>query len=136
MRRMSNKNKKIKINTNIGTKDIKRVRQVINEIYLDGKIEQYIIDIIFATRQPKEYGLPELEQLIAFGASPRASIYLALVAKTHAFLRNRGYVTPEDVRAIGMDVMRHRILVTYEAEAEEITSEEIIKDVLNKIEVP
>ncbi len=103
---------------------------------MDEKVERYIIDIVFATRNPKEYGLEELHDLIAYGASPRASIYLCQAAKAHAFLRRRGYVIPEDVRSIGMDVLRHRIIVTYEAEAEEVTSEDVVRKVLNKIEVP
>lgn len=111
-------------------------RSLVSEVYIDEKVERYIVDIVFATRNPKEYGLDELQDLIAFGASPRASIYLHLASKAHAFLRHRGYVTPEDVRSIGMDVLRHRILVTYEAEAEEITAEEVVRKVLNKIEVP
>jgi len=111
-------------------------RSLVSDVYIDEKVERYIIDIVFATRNPKEYGLEDLQDLIAFGASPRASIYLHLASKAHAFLRRRGYVTPEDVRSIGMDVLRHRILVTYEAEAEEITSEDVVRKVLNKIEVP
>ncbi|MBN2415001.1 MoxR family ATPase [bacterium] len=116
--------------------DIIKARAVVEEIYVDPKIEQYIIDIVFATRNPASYGLEDLEDLISFGASPRASINLVKAARAHAFLRNRGYVTPEDVRAIGMDVLRHRILVTYEAEAEEVTPEDVVRKVLNKIEVP
>ncbi|MFQ5603051.1 MAG: AAA family ATPase [bacterium] len=111
-------------------------RALVNEVYMDEKVERYILDIVFATRNPKEYGLEELQDLVAFGASPRASIYLNQAAKAHAFLRRRGYVTPEDVRSIGMDVLRHRIIVTYEAEAEEMTSEDVVRNVLNKIEVP
>jgi len=117
-------------------KDIVAARSLVNEVYIDEKVERYIIDIVFATRNPKEYGLDDLQPLIAFGASPRASINLHIAAKAHAFLRRRGYVTPEDVRAIGLDVLRHRILVTYEAEAEEVTSEDVVRKVLNKIEVP
>lgn len=117
-------------------KDIVAARSLVNEVYMDEKVERYIVDIVFATRQPKEYGLDELEDLIAYGASPRASIYLNQAAKAHAFLRRRGYVIPEDVRAIGMDVLRHRIIVTYEAEAEEVTPEDVVRKVLNKIEVP
>jgi len=117
-------------------KDIINARQVVEEIYIDPKIEQYIVDIVFASRDPKKYGLDDLKDLIAFGASPRASINLAKAAKAHAFMRHRGYVTPEDVRAIGMDVLRHRLIVTYEAEAEEITTEDVVRKVLNKIEVP
>jgi MoxR-like ATPase len=116
--------------------DILKARRVVHEVYIDPKIENYIVDIVFATRKPKEYGLDELEELIAYGASPRASIYLSMAAKAHAFLRRRGYVTPEDVRSIGMDVLRHRIIITYEAEAEEINPEDVVRKVLNKIEVP
>ena len=116
--------------------DIIKARNVVEEIYIDPKIEQYIIDIVFATRNPKDYGLEDMADLIAYGASPRASIYLAKTAKAHAFLKRRGYVTPEDVRAIGMDVLRHRVIVTYEAEAEELSSEDVVRKVLNKIEVP
>lgn len=116
--------------------DIIRARQVVREVYMDEKIEQYIIDIVFATRNPGDYGLSQFEGLIAFGGSPRASINLALAAKAYAFIKRRGYVIPEDIRAICKDVMRHRIGVTYEAEAENITSEHIIDEILNKIEVP
>jgi len=116
--------------------DIRRARQVVTEVYIDEKIERYIIDLVFATREPAKYGLQELEDLIQFGASPRASIFLAQAAKAHAFLRGRGYVTPEDVRSIGLDVMRHRIILTYEAEAEEKTTEYVIAQVLSRIEVP
>jgi len=116
--------------------DIVRARSVVSEVYMDEKVENYIVDIVFATREPKKFGLDDLENLIQFGASPRASIYLAQAAKAHAFLRGRGYVTPEDVRSIGPDVLRHRVLLTYEAEAEEKTQEDIVRMVLNKIEVP
>ncbi len=116
--------------------DIVRARGVVSEVYMDEKVENYIVDIVFATREPKKFGLDDLENLIQFGASPRASIYLAQAAKAHAFLRGRGYVTPEDVRSIGLDVLRHRVLLTYEAEAEEKTQEDIVRMVLNKIEVP
>ena len=116
--------------------EIISARSLVSEVYIDEKVENYIVDIVFATRNPKEYGLDELQDLIAFGASPRASIFLHQAAKAHAFLRRRGYVTPEDVRSIGMDVLRHRVLLTYEAEAEELTSEDVVRKVLNKIEVP
>ncbi|NUM76501.1 MoxR family ATPase [candidate division KSB1 bacterium] len=116
--------------------DIVRARNVVSEVYVDEKVERYIIDLVFATREPGKYGLKELDDLIQFGASPRASIFLAQAAKAHAFLRGRGYVTPEDVRSIGLDVMRHRIILTYEAEAEERTSEYVIAQVLSRIEVP
>jgi len=116
--------------------DIVRARNVVKEVYIDEKIEKYIVDIVFATREPEKYGLTELKDLINYGASPRASIFLSMAAKAHAFLRRRGYVTPEDVRAIGMDVMRHRIILSYEAEAEEVGSEDVIRKVLNRVEVP
>ncbi len=126
----------IAVNSAVSPKDILKARQVVNEVYMDEKIDRYIVDIVFATRNPGEYGLNDLTSLIAFGASPRASINLKLAAKAHAFLRRRGYVTPEDVKAIGMDVLRHRVIVTYEAEAEEATSEDVVRRVLNQIEVP
>ena len=135
MRRMTKK--KIPVATPVvKPADIVKARSVVQEVYIDPKIENYIVDIVFATRQPKDYGLDDLGDLIAYGASPRASIYLSMASKAHAFLRRRGYVTPEDVRSIGMDVLRHRIIVTYEAEAEEVTSEDVVRKVLNKIEVP
>ncbi|HTY60580.1 MAG TPA: MoxR family ATPase [Bacteroidota bacterium] len=116
--------------------DIIRARGVIGEIYMDEKIEKYILDIVFATRNPKQYNLGNLTQLISYGASPRASINLALGAKAYAFIKRRGYVIPEDVRAVSLDVLRHRVAVTYEAEAEEVTPEQVVQEVLNKIEVP
>jgi len=115
---------------------IMRARAVVGEIYMDEKIEKYILDIVFATRTPKQYNLGNLAQLISYGASPRASINLALGAKAFAFIKRRGYVIPEDVRAVSLDVLRHRVAVTYEAEAEEVSSEQIVQEVLNKIEVP
>ena len=126
----------IPINAVISTEDIIRARKLVNEVYVDDKIERYILDIVFASRNPKDYGLDELTGLISYGGSPRASINLAMGARAMAFIRRRGYVIPEDVRSICMDVMRHRIAVTYEAEAEDITSESIISKILNKIEVP
>ncbi|MCW8848413.1 MAG: MoxR family ATPase [Melioribacteraceae bacterium] len=111
-------------------------RKLIHDIYVDEKIEKYILDIVFATRNPEEFGLGNLTNLISYGASPRATINLALAARASAFIKRRGYVVPEDVRSICMDVLRHRIAVTYEAEAEEITSENLIEDILNKVEVP
>jgi MoxR-like ATPase len=103
---------------------------------MDEKIEQYIVDIVFATRNPEDYGLGHLKQLISFGGSPRASISMAIAAKAYAFLHRRGYVIPEDVRAVCFDVLRHRIGLTYEAEAENINQEQIITEILNKVEVP
>ncbi len=120
----------------ISPQDILKARNLVQEIYVDDKIDRYILDIVFATRNPKEYGLPNLTDLISYGASPRATIYLALGARAMAFIKRRGYVIPEDVRNICYDVLRHRVAVTYEAEAEEITSETIIQEILNKIEVP
>jgi MoxR-like ATPase len=120
----------------VSTKDIIKARGVMGEIYMDEKIERYILDIVFATRNPKEYGIPGIAQLISYGASPRATINLALGAKAYAFIKRRGYVIPEDVRAVSFDVLRHRVAVTYEAEAEEVTSENIVQEILNKIEVP
>lgn len=125
-----------KINAVISPEDILRARQLVHEVYMDEKIEKYILDIVFATRSPKDFGLDELTDLISYGASPRASINLAMGARAMAFVRRRGYVIPEDVRSICMDVLRHRIAVTYEAEAEDITSETIITKILNKVEVP
>ena len=120
----------------VSTKDIISARGVMGEIYMDEKIERYILEIVFATRNPKEYGIPGIAQLISYGASPRATINLALGAKAYAFIKRRGYVIPEDVRAVSLDVLRHRVAVTYEAEAEEVTSENIVQEILNKIEVP
>jgi len=119
----------------ISPEDILKARKVVQEVYIDQKVKEYIVNIVMATRNPDEYGL-KLKDLIAYGASPRATIYLNLAGKAHAFLRGRGYVTPEDVKSIGMDVLRHRIIVTYEAEAEEVTSEHIVKQVFDHIEVP
>jgi MoxR-like ATPase len=116
--------------------DIVRARSVMRHIYVDEKVKEYIVNVVFATREPSRYGLPGLSDLIAFGASPRATIYLNLAAKAHAFLKGRGYITPEDVKAIGADVLRHRILLTYEAEAEEMTSDDIVQKVFDAVEVP
>ena len=124
------------VNPVISIDDILRARNIVHEVYIDDKIEKYILDIVFATRAPQQFDLGKLTDLISYGASPRASINLALGAKAMAFLKRRGYVIPEDVRAICSDVLRHRIAVTYEAEAEEITSETIISEILNKLEVP
>ena len=120
----------------VSTKEILRARASMQEIYMDEKIERYILDIVFATRNPKDAQLPNLANLISYGASPRASISLALASKAFAFIKRRGYVIPEDVRAVCLDVLRHRIGVTYEAEAEEVTSETIVQEILNKVEVP
>jgi MoxR-like ATPase len=120
----------------ISTEEILEARQVVRQVYMDEKIERYIIDIVFATRFPQEYGLKDLKEMISFGGSPRASINLALAARSYAFIKRRGFVIPEDVRAVCHDVMRHRIGLSYEAEANNLTSEEIISEILNAIEVP
>ena len=120
----------------VGVEEILNARQVVEKVYLDEKIEQYIADIVFATRFPERYSLGELKDLITFGGSPRASINLAKASRAYAFIHHRGYVVPEDVRAVAYDVLRHRIGLSYEAEATNITSEEIIEKVLNKVEVP
>jgi len=125
-----------KINPVVTPEDIMRARHLVREVYMDEKIEQYILDIVFATRFPDEYKLPKLKPLINYGASPRASISLALAAKAYAFIKRRGYVIPEDIRAVCHDVMRHRIGITYEAEAENINSEHILNEILNVVEVP
>ena len=116
--------------------EILRARKAVELVYMDSQVERYIVDLVFATREPASYGLDDLTELVAFGGSPRASICLAKTARAHAFLRHRGYVTPEDVRSVAMDVLRHRVLITYEAEAEEVTSEDVVTQILNSIEVP
>ncbi len=127
---------KIEITPALDKEDIFELRKLVNQIYIDEKVKDYILDIVFATRFPEQCRLEQLKPLIAYGASPRASIMLTVAAKTHAFLRGRGYATPEDVKQIGMDVLRHRLIVTYEAEAEEMTSEKIITQIFDQIEVP
>ena len=124
------------VNPVVSVAQILKAREVANEVYMDEKIEKYILDIIFATRYPEKYNLSKLKDLISFGASPRGSINLAKAAKCYAFIKRRGYVIPEDVRAVVYDVLRHRIGITYEAEAENITSVDIINDIINEIEVP
>jgi MoxR-like ATPase len=115
--------------------DILRVREVVKEVYMDDRIKDYIVQLVFATRKPQEFKL-DLKDLIQFGASPRATIYLAQAARAHAFIKGRGYVTPEDIKAIGMDVLRHRIILTYEAEAEELTTESVISRIFDAVQVP
>jgi MoxR-like ATPase len=127
---------KIEIKPVLRKEEILDARKIVREVYLDEKIDRYIVDIVFATRYPEEHGLRRLKEMISFGASPRASINLALAARSYAFIKRRGYVIPEDVRAVCFDVMRHRIGLSYEAEANNLTSEEIISEILNKIEVP
>ena len=133
--RMAVTNKKFDIKPVVRLADIAEVRSIVDEIYIDDKIKDYIVNIVCATRDPKKYGL-DLGNFISYGASPRATIYLTLAAKAHAFIQQRGYVTPQDVKSIGPDVLRHRIIVSYEAEAEDKTSEDIIKTVFDNIEVP
>ncbi len=120
----------------VSTQSILDARNVVREVYIDEKIGKYIVDIVFATRFPEQYGMADLKEMIGFGASPRASINLALAARAYAFIRRRGYVIPEDIRAVCHDVLRHRIGLTYEAEANNLTTEEIISEILNKVEVP
>jgi MoxR-like ATPase len=120
----------------VSTKDILSARNAVKNVYMDEKIERYILDIVFATREPAKFKLEKIAPMISYGASPRASINLALASKAHAFIKRRGYVIPEDIRAISLDVLRHRIAVTYEAEAEEVTSESVVQEILNHIEVP
>ena len=116
--------------------EILKAREVVNQVYVDEKIEQYVTDIVFATRYPDRYGMPELKDMITFGGSPLASINLASAARAYAFIKHRGYVVPEDVRAVAHDVLRHRIGLSYEAEASNVTSEDIVSKIINKVEVP
>lgn len=136
LKKMSFTNKKIDVKSVVNSQDIIQARSVVDEIYIDEKVEKYILDIVFATREPAKYKLEELSSLIQYGASPRASIYLTIAAKAYAFIQGRGYVTPQDIKSIGLDVLRHRVIVSYEAEAEEKTSEDIIKRIFEEIEVP
>ncbi len=125
----------MKVDSVLKPEDIKRLRSVVDQIYIDDKIKDYIVDLVVATRDPQKYGL-NLGEFIEFGASPRATIYLAIASKAYAFLKGRGYVTPQDVKSIGMDVLRHRVIITYEAEAEEMTAEKVIQNIFDNIEVP
>jgi MoxR-like ATPase len=125
----------IDINPVTSPQEIVESRDLVDHIYIDDKLQDYIVDIVFATRDPKAYGI-DVEEMIAYGASPRASIYLNQAAKAYAFLQGRGYVTPQDVKSIGLDVLRHRVLLTYEAEAEELTSDDIVMKIFDNVEVP
>ena len=127
---------KVSVKPILKAEEIIKARKVVRQVYLDEKIEKYIVDIVFATRYPEKYDLKELKEMIGFGGSPRASINLALAARSYAFIKRRGYVIPEDVRAVAHDVLRHRIGLTYEAEASNLTSDEIVSKILNKVEVP
>ncbi len=133
--RMAATNTEFDIKAVISPKQISEVRSVVDEIYIDEKIKDYIVDIVFATREPDKYGI-KMGNFISYGASPRATIYLAIAAKAHAFIQQRGYVTPQDIKSIGPDILRHRLIVSYEAEAEDKTSEDIIKTIFDNIEVP
>ena len=135
MRRMSS-GAAAKVQPVVSPEEIIRARRAAEMIYMDPQVERYIVDLVLATRDPAGYGLEDLKDLIAFGGSPRATICLAKTARAHAFLNRRGFVTPDDVRAMGMDVLRHRVLVTYEAEAEEVTSEDVVRRILDSVEVP
>jgi len=135
MDRMAVTDKVIEVDPVAAPEQILRARSVVNEIYIDEKVRDYIIDIVFATREPEAYGL-DLGNFIEYGASPRASIYLNIAAKAYAFLQGRGYVTPHDVKTIGMDVLRHRVILSYEAEAEEMTPEDVIQKIFDNVEVP
>ncbi|MHC4544586.1 MAG: AAA family ATPase, partial [Planctomycetota bacterium] len=133
--RMAATNTEFDIKAVISPQQISEVRSVVDEIYIDEKIKDYIVDIVFATREPDKYGI-KMANFISYGASPRATIYLAIAAKAHAFIQQRGYVTPQDIKSIGPDILRHRLIVSYEAEAEDKTSEDIIKTIFDNIEVP
>jgi len=136
MRRMARTGVKINLKKVVTVKTILKARETVNEIYIDEKVEKYIVDLVFATRKPKNYGLDDLADLISFGASPRATINLNLAARAHAFMEHRAYVTPEDVRTIAMDVLRHRIIPTFEAEAEDISTEDIVEKIMQNVQVP
>jgi len=136
LRRMGKTSKEIQVTPVIDGSEIIRLRSIVDEVYMDEKIESYILDVVFATRDPRQYHLDDLSGLIQYGASPRATLYMAVAAKAHAFIQGRGYVTPQDVKSIGPDVLRHRVLISYEAEAEEKTSDDIIQRIFQTIEVP
>jgi MoxR-like ATPase len=127
--------KPVEINPVTTPHEILESRKVVDRIYIDDKLQDYIVDIVFATREPKAYGI-DLEGMIAYGASPRATIYLNQASKAHAFLQGRGYVTPQDIKSVGLDVLRHRVLLTYEAEAEELIADDIIVKIFDNVEVP
>jgi MoxR-like ATPase len=126
----------VKAEVVVTTQELLEARKIISQVYVDDKVKDYIVEVVFATRQPEKHGLKDLAPLIEFGASPRASIALNLAARAHAFLRHRGYVTPEDVKAVGPDVLRHRLVLTYEADAEEVTAEQVVRRVFEVVEVP
>jgi len=133
---MARTGERIQVRKVVKPEQILSARAVLNALYIDERVEKYIVDLVMATRMPANYRLGALEPLIEYGASPRATINLNLAARAHAFLQHRAYISPEDVRSIAMDVLRHRVAVTYEAEAEEVTSEEIVQRILDTVEVP
>ena len=124
------------VNKVITVDKLLRARDLVNEIYMDSRVEDYIVNLVFATREPENAGLADIKELISFGASPRATLFLTRAGRAHAFLRGRGYVTPEDIKSVGMDILRHRVIVTYEAEAENITPEQIVQKIFDSVEVP
>ena len=135
MDRMAFTDKQISVQPVVSPQEILETRKIVDEIYMDDKVKDYIIDLVFATRNPDDYNL-DLKRYIEYGASPRATIYLTLASKAHAFIQGRGYVTPQDVKSIGMDVLRHRVIITYEAEAEDMTSETVVQRIFDEVEVP
>jgi MoxR-like ATPase len=135
MRRMASRERP-RVDPVAGPEDIRRMREVADAIYVDAKVEDYIVDVVFATREPGAYKMPDLERLIEYGASPRATIYLAQAARVQAFMSGRTYVTPQDVKTVGPDVLRHRVLLSYEAEARELSAEDLVQRVFNTVDVP
>jgi len=136
LKRMAKTNVSDNVTAVVDAEQILKAQNVINDIYVDEKVEDYVLDLVFATREPDQYNLGDMENLIEYGASPRATINLILAAKARAFLQHRGYVTPEDIRYVGRDVLRHRVILTYEAEAEELTSEDVLQRLFDGIEIP
>jgi MoxR-like ATPase len=136
LKRMGNTGRRIDLNRIVSTDDILRARKIVDEVYMDEKVQRYIVDIVEATRQPEKHGLADLKPLIQYGASPRATINLAVASKAFAFLQGRGYVTPQDVKTIGMDVLRHRVVPSYEAEAENLSPEDLVTRIFEQVQVP
>ena len=135
MNRMAVTDYELQVQAVVESDEIIKAREVVNRIYIDEKVKDYILDIVFASREPEQYGL-DIKDYIQYGASPRATIYLTVAAKAYAFIKGRGYVTPQDVKTVGRDVLRHRVIVSYEAEAEDLTSEDIIRKIFDQVEVP
>jgi MoxR-like ATPase len=136
LKRMAKTNVSDNVTAVVDVEQILKAQNIINDIYVDEKVEDYVLDLVFATREPDQYNLGDMENLIEYGASPRATINLILAAKARAFLQHRGYVTPEDIRYVGRDVLRHRVILTYEAEAEELTSEDVLQRLFDSVEIP